>query len=46
MRLRKKTSRDDLLTAVRARAGEFIKTADVELADARVKEEEKEQSKE
>ncbi|HET9513553.1 MAG TPA: DUF4956 domain-containing protein [Gemmatimonadales bacterium] len=46
VRLRKKTSRDDLLTAVRARAGEFIKTADVELADARVKEEEKEQSKE
>jgi hypothetical protein len=45
VRLRKKTSRDDLITAIRARAGEFIKTADVELADARVKEEEKEQSK-
>lgn len=45
VRLRKTTSRDDLLTAVRARAGDFIKTADVELAEARVKEEEKEQSK-
>jgi hypothetical protein len=45
VRLKKKTSRDDLLTAVQAAAGEFIKSAELEVADARLEKEEKEQYK-
>ncbi len=43
VRIRKSTSRDDLLTAVRAKAGDTIAGADVQLAEA-TKEEEDEKS--
>jgi hypothetical protein len=43
VRLKKKSSRDDVLTAVHTAAGEHIKSAEVELAQTKVKEEEKEE---
>ena len=43
VRLKKKVGRDELLTAVRDAAGEFIKAADVEVAQTRVEEEQKEE---
>ena len=41
IRLKKKVDREDVLTAVRAAAGEVVKTVDVEVAQTRVEEEEK-----
>jgi hypothetical protein len=45
VRLRKRTSRDDLLTAIRAEAGTMINSADLELGEARGKEDEKQEKK-
>jgi len=45
VRLRKRTSRDDVLTAVRAQAGETIVTAQVELGGARKEADEKAREK-
>ena len=45
VRLRKRTGRDDVLTAVRAQAGETIVSAEVELGEARQAEDEKESAK-
>ena len=42
IRIRKRTGRDDVLTAVRAKAGEAIVSADVELSEAREAEDAKE----
>ena len=43
VRLKKKTSREDVLTAVHAATGEYIKSAELEVAQTRVEEEEKEE---
>lgn len=43
VRLKKKIGRDDILTAVQAAASEFIKSAELEVAQTRVEEEQKEE---
>jgi len=45
VRLRKRTGRDDVLTAVRAQGGGTIVSADVELGEARQEQDEKEKEK-
>ena len=45
LKVRKGTGRDDVLTAVRAKAGESVSRADVELGEERKKEDEKEKAK-
>lgn len=45
MRLRKRTGRDEVLTAVRAKGGEAITNADVELSGVREAEDDKEKAK-